>query len=425
MKVLLSAFGCGPGEGSEPGVGWGSAQQIARFHEVWVLTWRKYQAAIEGELSSNPLPNAHFVYLALPRWRGIAEWGSLGEHIFYHVWQIAAYFLGRKLHRRVHFDLVHHVTLVCYWRPSFLALLPVPFVWGSVGGGESAPYTFWRSFSLRGKIFELARDLTRKLGEIDPFVRHSARKAVLGLATTDQTAKRMRVLGCHRVEVVSEAALAHEELEELGKIPLRTAAPFRVLSLGRLLHFKGFHLGLTAFAEFRRANPGSEYWIVGDGPERARLERLAHSLGLDGIVHFWGSVNRSSALEMLANCDVLVHPSLHDSGGWVCLEAMAAGRPVICLDLGGPAFQVTKETGIKVPAISPDQAVSGLTQALSQLATDLDLRAKLGAAGRRRVKDYFDWDKKGQFLTKAYEGLLRKRSLSHAETVRNSVGFYG
>src|SRR2546430_4418443 len=42
------------------------------------------------------------------------------------------------------------------------------------------------------------------------------------------------------------------------------------------------------------------------------------------------------------------HPSLHDSGGWVCLEAMAAGRPVICLDLGGPGYQVTEESGIKI-----------------------------------------------------------------------------
>ena len=50
---------------------------------------------------------------------------------------------------------------------------------------------------------------------------------------------------------------------------------------------------------------------------------------------------------------MLIHPSLHDSGGWVCLEAMAAGRPVICLDLGGPGLQVTEKTGIKVKASTP------------------------------------------------------------------------
>jgi glycosyltransferase involved in cell wall biosynthesis len=88
---------------------------------------------------------------------------------------------------------------------------------------------------------------------------------------------------------------------------------------------------------------------------------------------------------------------------------MGAGRPVVCLDLGGPALQVTDETGIKVPAISPDQAVNGLAQALSRLATDSALRVRLGSAGRQRVKDCFDWNEKGQFLAKIYE--LRTNNL--------------
>ena len=65
---------------------------------------------------------------------------------------------------------------------------------------------------------------------------------------------------------------------------------------------------------------------------------------------------------------MLVHPSLHDSGGWVCLEAMAAGKPVICLDLGGPGEQVTRETGFKIPALDPDQAVKDMARAMAVLA---------------------------------------------------------
>jgi len=72
-----------------------------------------------------------------------------------------------------------------------------------------------------------------------------------------------------------------------------------------------------------------------------------------------------------------MHPSLHDSGGWVTLEAMAAGRPVICLDLGGPALQVSEATGIKIPAISPPQVVADLASALKQLAGDPSRRHDL------------------------------------------------
>jgi glycosyltransferase involved in cell wall biosynthesis len=124
-----------------------------------------------------------------------------------------------------------------------------------------------------------------------------------------------------------------------------------------------------------------------------------------GSVTFWGVIPRWQVLEKLAECDVLLHPSLHDSGGWVCLEAMAAGRPVVCLDLGGPALQVTEDTGIKVPATSPEQVVSDLAAAMMQLAEDPDLRIRLGVAARQRVQEHFNWDKKGLFMAKLYQSL--------------------
>jgi len=68
---------------------------------------------------------------------------------------------------------------------------------------------------------------------------------------------------------------------------------------------------------------------------------------------------------------------------------MAAGRPVVCLDLGGPRVQVTKETGIKITALSPEQAVREMAEALERLAADPTLRERLGQGGRRRVAEQF------------------------------------
>src|ERR1019366_5602860 len=201
MKVLLSAYSCAPGKGSEPGVGWHFVRQAARFHGVWVLTHEEGHQDINAALAREALPMVRFVYLDLPPWALFWKKGRWGAELHYYIWQLAAYFVGRRLHRKVGFDLIHHVTLGRYWMPSFLALLPVPFIWGPVGGGESAPRTFWRSFSLRGKVFELARDLARKIGEWDPFVRYTARKAALALATTEQTAVRLRKLGARHVSV--------------------------------------------------------------------------------------------------------------------------------------------------------------------------------------------------------------------------------
>ena len=103
---------------------------------------------------------------------------------------------------------------------------------------------------------------------------------------------------------------------------------------------------------------------------------------------------------------MLVHPSLHESGGLVCVEAMATGRPVICLDLGGPAVQVTAETGFKIPAHTPEQAIEDLNQAMTCLAKDADVWLRLSQGAQARVKAQFSWKAKGLDLNRTYENIL-------------------
>ncbi|MER3490970.1 MAG: glycosyl transferase family 1 [Mastigocladus sp. ERB_26_2] len=410
MKILISAYSCEPGRGSEPGVGWNVAREVAKYHEVWVLT-RPDESGniIEAELARNPVPNLHFVYFNLPILGSLWRWNQSGAmQIHYYLWQIQAYFVARRLHRQIGFDAIHHVTFVKYSNPSFLSLLPVPFIWGPVGGGESAPKAFWKDFSWRAKAYETARSLVRWLGELDPFVHMTAKKSAVVRATTEDTAKRIRKMGVNQVEVICESGLPKEEILSLAQCSMPTDSTVRFISMGRLLHWKGFHLGVRAFA---KANlPNSEYWILGDGPERQRLQNLSEELGVAEKVKLWGRLPREQSLEKLSKCIALVHPSLHDSGGWVCLEAMAAGRPVLCLDLGGPAVQVTSETGFKVSAHTPQQAVEDLALAMTRLAEDSELRIHMGKAAQTRVREVFDREVMGLALAHLYEEIVAPNS---------------
>lgn len=408
LKVLVSAYACEPDKGSEPGVGWNWVKQISRFNEVWVITRANNRQTIEQALAKEPMPHVHWYYFDLPRWARFWKKGQRGVLLYYYLWQIGVYFVSKDLHKQVGFELVHHVTFGVYWLPSFLALLPVPFVWGPLGGGESVPREFCKIFSFRGKVYEWSRNIVRWIGEKDPFVCLDARKAKIILSKARETAERLRLLGASNVQVYSESGIAKEEFTKVCAMPLRNANPFRLASVCRLLHWKGFYLGLRAFARFQREIPLSEYWFIGDGPEQGNLQRLAQRFGVSDKVRFWGGLPRARVLEKLAECDVLVHPSLHDSGGWVCLEAMAAGRPVICLDLGGPALQVTKDTGIKVPAITPRQAVDDLTEAMCCFARDSDLRRRMGESARQRVGEHFDWGKKGEWIEKLYQEVCQR-----------------
>jgi glycosyltransferase involved in cell wall biosynthesis len=407
MKILLSAYSCEPGQGSERGVGWNVAQAVAKYHEVWVLTRPdESKEAIEAELIHNPEPNLHFVYFNLPILGGMWKWGFGLIHLHYYLWQIQAYFVARRLHQQLGFDIAHHVTFVKYSFPCFLAFLPIPLLWGPVGGGELTPKAFWKDFSLKSKIHELVRLLAGWIFEFDPFVRFTSQRSAFVKATTEDTAVRVRKMGAKNVSVELAIGLLDREITALAKYNLPGNTPIRFISIGRLLHWKGFHLGLQAFA---RANlPNAEYWIVGNGDQRRSLEEMSVALNISHQVKFWGELSRAETLQKLSECTALIHPSLHDSGAGVCLEAMAVGRPVICLDLGGPAVQVTNETGFKVAAATPEQAVWELSEAIANLARDRALQQRMGEAGRKRVSEIFNWDVKGRDLAHLYQEIVTK-----------------
>jgi len=408
LRVLVSAYACEPERGSEPGVGWHMTTAIARRHDVWLVTRRNNVPAIQKALEEDPVPGLTVIGYDLPTWARFWKRGQRGIQPYYYLWQIGAFVCVRRLHRTLRFDLAHHVTFVKYWMPSLMALLPIPFIWGPVGGGESTPPRFESALRLGGRFYELARRLGRWLGERDPLVHLTARRAAVTLAATAETAQRLERLGARRVIEMPAVALPDSELETLSTHPIRQQPNVRFLSVGRLQHLKGFELALRAFAKAELQH--CEYWLAGDGPERRRLEQLAKSLGCLDRIRFCGDLPRERLLELLSECDVLVHPGLHESGSWACLEAMAAARPVICFDIGGPGVLVTSRCGIKVAAHAPDQAVEDFASAMRALARNSTLRDELGSAAREHVARSFRWRHKTEAILALYQEACASKS---------------
>ena len=417
MRVLVSAYACAPNRGSEPSVGWHVATQIARRHETWVLTSSENEDAIRGTmLEGGAAATINFIFVEPFGWTPDLPTRRrpipLAANIHYYAWQAVAFAKARSLHERLGFDIVHHVTFVRYYSPSLMSLLPVPFIWGPVGGGESAPLSFWTGLGVRGVMFETVRVFARSLGEWDPFVRTTARRSAVVTATTPETAARLRRLGARNVGLMTAAGVSAEELARgRGSAQKPDPGPAFFLGVARLVPWKGLHLALRAFAVASLSDV--TFRIVGTGADRPRLERLARRLGIEDRVEFTGELARNQVRSLLRDCLALVHPSLHDSGGTVCLEAMAAGKPVICLAVGGPATQVTNETGFLIPAVTPEQSVHRIADALTRVATDEALRRTLGENARDRVRAGFTWNERGRMLSHLYD--RASRLTDHAE----------
>ena len=397
----MSAYACEPNKGSEPGVGWGMAQLMAKYHDVWVLTRANNYSAIQAHLDLHPSNTLHFVYFDLPSWLRWWKRGAKGVQLYYYLWQVGIYFIARRLQRTVPFDIVHHITFGRFWSPSLISLLPVPFIWGPVGGGESSPTAFWKTFGWKGVCYEVVRDCARWFGKHDPLVRLTAKQSVLALATTDETAEQLRKLGCRNVRTVTQCSIHKDLFRKLSTLPAQESQTVRFISIGRPLHWKGFSLAIKAFAASRLNN--AEYWLILNGGDAQPLELLVETLGIQDRVRIIRRLPTLDAVySALGECHVLIHPALHEAFGNVVLEGMAAGKPVICLDLGGPSTQVTQETGIKIPAHTTEQVVQELSAAMIKLAKDSTLRKQMRNAALDRVAFEYVADQVGQKLNSFY-----------------------
>jgi len=385
----MSAYACEPNKGSEPGIGWNWACRAARCHDVWVFTRANNRPSIEDELLKNEHPNLHFIYHDLPEWARFWKKGGHGVYLYYLLWQVTALPKARRIHDQIRFDVGHHVTFGAFRQPTFLATLNIPFVWGPISGGERAPFSFYRSFGPLGVIKQGLREAINRLTWWNPAVRSTAARARLILAATPASAAVLPRWARARAIIVP--AMGYDGTLPPSRPRHESNDSIRVLFVGRLVYWKGVRLALEAIAPLVSEMPTITMTIVGDGPDRTNLETLATRFRIDQSVRFLGNLSRSDVLELYAQHDIFVFPSLQDSGGFAVLEAMAAGLPVVCLDVGGPALALSEATGICVPAHRPAQTIMDITVAIRRLAQDARLRADMGAASQLRVMEVFSW----------------------------------
>lgn len=163
---------------------------------------------------------------------------------------------------------------------------------------------------------------------------------------------------------------------------LSYASTGRLLHAGRLGHEKNIDVVLRAFARVAERLPGYTLDIIGDGPARAGLQRLASSLGVADRVTFRGFMERSALASTYREYDAFVTASTIETQGIVLLEAMAAGLPVVGVDaLAIPEIVQHGRAGLVVPP-GDDTAIA---EAIEHLLPDEALRASLGAGGREGV----------------------------------------
>jgi len=390
MKILLSAFACAPNVGSEGGVGWRWALELAKHHQVFILTDISRRPMIQPALGA--LTNPKIIYFR-PAFLKKLPLNSHTAQMLYSLWQYSLLPFARLLHREHCFDLAIHLTYGVFRHPSFLGFLGIPFVFGPVGGGEDAPWRLKKSIKGKEKLKEALRTALNKLTLLNPFLWLAYSRAKLILVKTEDTRQALPWPFRNRAIVFPEIGIdCQTSISASRRLP---NSPIKVLFAGRMIGWKGIHLAIRAVVAAKHLGAAIDFTLVGSGPMKENLHILAKSLTIESEINWIKQLPQQELFSLYRNMDCLLFPSLHDSSGNVVLEAMSFGLPVICLDLGGPKTLVNEQcaTVVSTTNRSEEEVINALAQALLELANNEPMRLAMSQAAIEQARA-MAWDKR-------------------------------
>jgi len=244
----------------------------------------------------------------------------------------------------------------------------------------------------------------RNLYRFLPFARSTYRNAAAIIAASSQTYAEFAQYR-DKLFFVPEPGVGHSLCSDDTRSP-EPGAKLELIFVGGLIPCKACDLGLRAAAPLLR-NDLARFTVLGDGPERNRLEQLVQSLEIEKAVAFCGWVSHAEVLNRLRSADVMVFPSVRDFGAGVVFEALATGAVPVVADFGGPGDIVHPEVGYKVPLTNESEFVSEMEKILTELAYNRDLLLRLRRQGMAYVREYLTWEAKAQATTRILQWAVR------------------
>ena len=417
MNVLIIGFACSPRLGGEPSNAWNWAWQLSRCHQVWLLAHPHDRECVGEFLAKYPNPNLKFCWATVPRLLDLWDHrgSNVGLAVYYLLWLKLAHRKAIKLHAQIGFHVVHHVSYGTISAPPPFWKLPVPFVWGPVGGAQQVPSSFRRYFSYLSSR-EILRSIRVAMLPLSFSLRRAARSSALVLATNRETCRLLSKAGVRNVRLFLDSGIPSSFISGRGA-PAQRDRPFTLLWVGRMERRKALPLALEALAQNEDLN--AKLLIAGDGEMRTQWEQYARRVHLANKVEFLGQVPWNAMPHLYGRADAFLFTSLRDSFGTQVLEAMGHGLPILTLDHQGVGTFVPQDAGIKVPVTSPEQTLAGLAEGIRRLALFPEERRKMGEAALGYAKTQ-TWERRAECMSKLYEEVLPKPI--HHEPKHRSTG---
>lgn len=421
IRPLIIAEAANPALTSAALVGWSCAKAIAAVTDAHIVTeWRNRDDFIRAGMVEGrdftAINNRRLQHLSWSLAGKLSRKGSFSWSLYALFSNLVYPFFERKLWQTFRtrlqsgeFDLVHRVLplspTTSSWIAPRLKQIGVPFVLGPLNGGVPWPEGF-------DDLRKQERDSAGRLRALHRYSRglQQTRTSASAILTASRTTLREIPSHLHQ-----RCVFIPENAVDLEKFPLTprpapgdSTKPLRISFVGRLVALKGVDMLIAAAAPLIRSGE-LHLDIIGDGPERERLQQMVKNENLSTGVSMDGWVPHAQLGARLRQSDLFVFPSIREFGGGVVLEAMALGIPTVVLDHGGPPELVPPGTGYVLPMTTREDIVARLRQLLAELKHDTAQLHAAGELAQAHVRKYYTWEAKAAQIHEVYRWVLGRR----------------
>ena len=409
MKILINAYACSPGMGSEPGMAWNWVSNLAKFCELHIITEGEFREKIETVVPTlEQGGNMHFYYNPVSEKIRKMCWnqGDWRFYKYYREWQWKTYLMAKDICSKEQIDILHQLNMIGFREPGYLWKLSkengVPFVWGPVDAKDKFPVAYLDGAGLKTKLFmRLKNFLTGIQLRYSKRVLLAARQSSVIFSASSNSQRSFKKYMNIDSPLLNETGCYVQDHPIVDKTDKET---FDVLWVGKMDFRKQLALALQTVA--KSENNKLRLHIMGGGDAES-YQSLAKSYGIADKCIWHGAVSHDEVQDIMQKSDIFLFTSVAEGTPHVVLEAISNNLPVVCFDTCGQGDAVNDKVGRKIPLSFPCQSVSDFAKLLNELEDNRSLLKQLSENCKERQQE-LSWEEKAKTMMEWYEKNLRK-----------------
>ena len=406
LSILVNAYACSPGMGSEPGMAWNWCINLAKYCELYIITEGEFRDKIESALPGLPQgKNMHFYYNPVPDKVRKMCWnqGDWRFYRYYRKWQWKTYLIAKEICEQTHIDILHQLNMIGFREPGYLWKIEnIPFVWGPVDAKDTFPTAFLEGAGFKTRAFIYLKNFLTKLQlKYSTRVKEAVKHASVVISASSNSNKSFKKYYGIDTPLLNETGCYESDVSIEKDVRKKQ---FDILWVGKLDFRKQLWLAISSIAATK--NKSICFHIVGGG-ESGSYMALALRLNIDTQCKWYGAVSHDEVQNIMQCCDLLLFTSVAEGTPHVVLESFRNMLPVLCFDTCGQGDCVNDKVGIKLPLSNPKDAEIEFAEKINYLYAHRDVLRRLSMGCKQRQKE-LSWDGKAKEMVDLYKKCIVK-----------------